>query len=474
MRIKDKGVDILQIVWLGQGGLMLVSQKHKLLIDPYLTNTLKKLDKRMKRRVGIKKKYFKLKPDIILLTNSHPANTDEKTLVKFIKKRRKKKERLTVLSCESSFGSIFSNKEYKRANHIMFGEGDEWTIENMHIKAVKARTNDRSAFGVLVTDLADGKKYYIAANTLYNEEIISSLPSDIFAAFIPISGTYGCMNRLDAQRFATRLEATYVVPINYGMFDKVDPEEFVCVGRVIPKPFKVISFNITPVSTTTQNVFDRKFNEKLTPEQAEALAKSKPQRKKKSGKKKPTDEELFTQGEENEALSDTGEQDAPQISDIPTEPSATVTTENEEASTPAAEEISIDESTAEADTEAQTDGEGEADSTECEENEAQSDSDKDDVAVDNEDENQPCDDGSEENSDTRSSDSEDFDELDEKYSEEDFQLVPLEAEVTDEDKAVINVQELRPPKLKNPNGKRKRNTVVLGTDNPTVITTEDE
>ena len=50
----------MQIVWLGQGGLMLVSQRHKLLVDPYLTNTLKKLDNRMKRRVGIKKKYFKL------------------------------------------------------------------------------------------------------------------------------------------------------------------------------------------------------------------------------------------------------------------------------------------------------------------------------------------------------------------------------------------------------------------------------
>lgn len=275
----------MQIVWLGQGGLMLVSQRHKLLIDPYLTNTLKKLDKHMKRRVGIKQKYFKLKPDIILLTNSHPANTDEKTLVRFIKKRRKKKNRLTVLSCESSFGTIFSNKEYKRANHIMFGEGDEWTIENMHIMAVKARTNDRSAFGVLVTDLTDGKKYYIASNTLYNEEIINSLPSDIYAAFVPISGTYGCMNMLDAQRFAARLEASYVVPINYGMFDKINPTEFVCEGRIIPKPFKVISFNSASPKPPKQNVFDRKFNEKLTPAQVNAINEARQQRKN-AGRKK--------------------------------------------------------------------------------------------------------------------------------------------------------------------------------------------
>lgn len=421
----------MQIVWLGQGGLMLVSQKHKLLIDPYLTNTLKKLDKRMKRRVGIKKKYFKLKPDIILLTNSHPANTDEKTLVRFIKQRRKKKDRLTILSCESSFGSIFSNKEYKRANHIMFGEGDEWTIENMHIKAVKARTNDRSAFGVLVTDLSDRKKYYIAANTLYNEEIINSLPSDIFAAFIPISGTYGCMNRLDAQRFATRLEATYVVPINYGMFDKINPEEFVCVGRVIPKPFKVISFNITPVSTATQDVFDRKFNEKLTPEQAEALAMLK--KKKKSGKRKPENEELFTQGDENELLLGTSEQESvvlalPEGTNVDADSSSI---ENDKIS-PLAQESKATEMPL-------TD-------------------DKPDIALEKED---------------NPSEDDELDELDLKYSEKDFEVLPL---VTQEEPATQEqvYEKPKPPKLKNYNRKKKKNTVILGGANPTVTTTEEE
>jgi len=421
----------LQIVWLGQGGLMLVSQKHKLLIDPYLTNTLKKLDKRMKRRVGIKKKYFKLKPDIILLTNSHPANTDEKTLVRFIKQRRKKKDRLTILSCESSFGSIFSNKEYKRANHIMFGEGDEWTIENMHIKAVKARTNDRSAFGVLVTDLSDRKKYYIAANTLYNEEIINSLPSDIFAAFIPISGTYGCMNRLDAQRFATRLEATYVVPINYGMFDKINPEEFVCVGRVIPKPFKVISFNITPVSTATQDVFDRKFNEKLTPEQAEALAMLK--KKKKSGKRKPENEELFTQGDENELLLGTSEQESVVLA------------------LPEGTNVDADSSSIENDKNSPSDQEPKA-------TEMPLTDDKPDIALEKEDD---------------PSEDDELDELDLKYSEKDFEVLPL---VTQEEPATQEqvYEKPKPPKLKNYNRKKKKNTVILGGANPTVTTTEEE
>ena len=251
----------MQIVWLGQGGLMLVSERHKLLVDPYMSNSLKKVDKELKRRVRIKKKYFKLKPDVILLTNSHPDHTDEKTLSRFISKRKRKKDRLTVLSCENAFNSLVEARDCKKANHIMFGEGDEWTFENMHIIAVKARTDDRSAFGVIVTDLTDDKKYYIASNTLYNEEIINTLPHNIYAAFIPISGTYGCMNILDAQRFAARLEATYVVPINYGMFDNVDPDKFQCAGRVIPKPFKAIFFDNSQLPSQSKKVFDRKFNE---------------------------------------------------------------------------------------------------------------------------------------------------------------------------------------------------------------------
>ena len=254
----------MQIVWLGQGGLMLVSKKHKLLVDPYMTNVLKKLDKSYKRRVRIKKKYFKLKPDVILLTNSHPDHTDAKTLSKFIPKKKRKKRTVTVLSCESTYKELSQAKEFKRGNHILFGQGDEWTFGTINIRAIKARTNDRSAFGVLITDLSDGRKYYIASNTLYNEEIIDSIPCELFAAFIPISGTYGCMNMTDAQRFAKRLDASYVIPINYGMFDKINPAGFECAGKIIPKPYKSIIFDTVSPRPESDTVLDRRFNEQHT------------------------------------------------------------------------------------------------------------------------------------------------------------------------------------------------------------------
>ena len=250
----------MQIVWLGQGGLMLVSKKNKILVDPYMSNALKKVDKGLKRKVRVRKKFFKLKPDVIVLTNCHPDHTDMKTLSKFLKK---KKTGVTVLSCENSFKELISTKDCNKANHIMFGEGDEWSLNTLHIKAIKARTDDRTAFGLLITDSTDGKKYYIASNTLYNEAIIDEIPKELYAAFIPISGTYGCMNTQDAERFAKRLDADFVVPINYGMFDTLDPDNFKCLGKVVPKPFRAIEFNILSVqSLFAPKVFDRKFNEK--------------------------------------------------------------------------------------------------------------------------------------------------------------------------------------------------------------------
>lgn len=251
----------MQIIWLGQGGFLFVSDRKKILIDPYLSDSMRLIDKAFKRRSKINKKLLRIKPDIIILTNSHPDHTDQKTLSKLLKKKAKKK--ITVLACENAFASCFKSRDFARADPTVFGEGDEWTLDCLRIKAVKARTSDPSAFGVLITDTHDGKCYYVASSTLYNESIISSLPKDIFASFIPISGTHGNMNMADAIRFADKIDSEFNVPINYGMFDSIDPTEFKVKGKVFPRANKVIEFNILPIqSLFSPKVLDSKFNEK--------------------------------------------------------------------------------------------------------------------------------------------------------------------------------------------------------------------
>ena len=251
----------MQIVWLGQGGLLFVSEKKKILIDPYLSNSMRLIDKMFKRRVKIKKKLFKISPDVIILTNSHQDHADSRTLSKFLSKKSKKK--VTVLACREAYEKLFSSKDFTKANPFVFGCGDEWTFDTLHIKGVRARTDDAGAFGLLITDQVESKQYYIASNTLYNESIFEDVPEGLFASFSPISGKYGCMNMTDAIRFAKRINAEYSVPINYGMFDTIDADEFRVPGKVIPKPNRAIEFNILPFqSFFAPKVFDSRFNEK--------------------------------------------------------------------------------------------------------------------------------------------------------------------------------------------------------------------
>ena len=247
----------MKVMWIGHGGLLFVSGKSKVLIDPYLSDSLRFQNKLLKRKKGVKRKLFTIKPDIIILTSSHPDRTDFKTIKKF-ESKRSSTYMPTILACESSFKIASEDWKLKRANNIMFEKGLEWSLGNMTISAVGARTDDRSAFGIIITDNEDGKKYYIASNTLYSEELLNELPTDLYAAFVPISGTFGSMNIIDASRFAQKLNAQYTVPVQYGMFDKLKAEQFVVVGRIIPKIYKLIEFE-----ESNSTGLDFHYNEKL-------------------------------------------------------------------------------------------------------------------------------------------------------------------------------------------------------------------
>ena len=250
----------MKVMWIGHGGLLFVSGKNKVLIDPYLSDSLRAQNKLFKRRMRVKGKLFRIKPDAIVLTSSHPDRSDFKTVKKYASKWGKYTP--TILACENSFKTISTSWMLKKSNIIMFEKGLEWSLGDITISAVGARTDDRSAFGVIITDNEDNKKYYVASNTLYSEELISELPSDIFCAFLPISGTFGSMNVIDASRFAKKLNAQYTVPVQYGMFDKLKADQFIVGGRVIPKIYKIIDFNASDELFYKNDGVDFFFNEK--------------------------------------------------------------------------------------------------------------------------------------------------------------------------------------------------------------------
>ena len=75
---------------------------------------------------------------------------------------------------------------------------------------------------------------------MYNRNIFKVLPEDIYAVFLPINGVGNNMNMADAARFARDCGAKLAVPIHFGMFDNINPEDFIFENRVIPEVYKKI------------------------------------------------------------------------------------------------------------------------------------------------------------------------------------------------------------------------------------------
>ena len=232
----------MKLLWLGQSGLLFDFDGLKVMIDPYLTDSLAEQGKEFTRKTKINKKLFGAKPDIIILTTGHLDHTDDGSIERLLKHMGRKK-RATILSCESVYDYVTTVPKMSDANHIMLEKYSEWTVGNINIRAVPAKTDDKTAFGVVITDFASGKKYYVAGDTLYNSRVIESLPKDIYAAFLPINGEYGSMNVLDAKRFAMAIKPQFCVPVHFGMFDKINPNTFDLPNAIIPKAYKVINFD---------------------------------------------------------------------------------------------------------------------------------------------------------------------------------------------------------------------------------------
>ncbi len=222
----------MKITFLGQAGLLFENHDGKIIIDPYLSNSVAKIDPKKDRRVPVDKHFFTVKPDIMIFTHNHLDHYDPETVSQFITEDTA----VTVLAPRSVWQEV--RKFGGDNNYVLFNRHTSWTENGIRITAVKAEHSDITPIGVIIDD--GERKYYITGDTLYNEEIFDDLPDDIYALFLPINGAGNNMNMTDAARFAKRVNAQKVVPIHIGMFDELSAEHFACNNKVIPQIYKII------------------------------------------------------------------------------------------------------------------------------------------------------------------------------------------------------------------------------------------
>lgn len=222
----------MKVTHLGQAGLLFEKDGFKIMIDPYLSNSVEKIEPHNRRRVAVDESFLKIKPNVMIFTHNHLDHYDPETVVHFINND----SNILVLAPKSVWDEV--RKLGGKNNYVLFNRHTSWTENNIKFTAVKAEHSDITPIGVIIDD--GEKKYYITGDTLYNEEIFEDIPKDIYALFLPVNGVGNNMNMTDAARFAKIVNAEKTVPLHTGLFDNLNADDFECENKVIPEIYKEI------------------------------------------------------------------------------------------------------------------------------------------------------------------------------------------------------------------------------------------
>ncbi len=234
MRISQKKEFVkeirMEVTFLGQAGLFFRAGGQTVMVDPYFSDSVERINPKNRRRIPVDPSVFALRPDIILITHRHLDHFDPETLSRFVGEGRSP----LILAPSGTWEEV--RRMGGDANCVLFDRGTEWTEGALHFLATPAVHSDPFAIGAVIT--FQGERYYVTGDTLYSEEVLRKIPRPIHVLFLPINGVGNNMNAADAARFAAALSPRAVVPLHYGMFDGMDGSELECENRNIMKIYK--------------------------------------------------------------------------------------------------------------------------------------------------------------------------------------------------------------------------------------------
>lgn len=225
----------MKVTWLLQNGFVFENSKIKIMVDPYLTDSLGEIKPSKARRVAPDESYFKADPDVILITHSHIDHLDLKTIEKILENSTKE---ILFLASEAAYRIL--EPCVQSHNLVLLAPHSVWSEKGVTFYSVHAEHSDRSAVGFIIDD--GEATYYISGDTIYNYDVIDDVldlaPDGVDYAFLPINGKGNNMNARDAADFAYEIGAKCAVPVHYGLTDDLTPDEFDFDDRVILEPYK--------------------------------------------------------------------------------------------------------------------------------------------------------------------------------------------------------------------------------------------
>ncbi len=211
----------IRITWLGQGGFFFVSKDCRLLVDPYISDCIQRIQG-LKRLHPFPLQLNSLRPDTLLVTHDHLDHLDPEGVEEI---------HLRYPACHFA-GPARAHDHFRRLNiaEEMLTEiapDSQTTFGDITVTAVFAAHSDPSACGYVIE--ANDQRIYLTGDTLFDERLFSPQTTDVDLLLICINGKLGNMNADEALRCIERLRPRMALPMHYGLFaeNTADPAPFI-------------------------------------------------------------------------------------------------------------------------------------------------------------------------------------------------------------------------------------------------------
>lgn len=223
----------MKVTWLTQAGLLLEQDGTRVMVDPYLSDSVGKREPKKHRRVPADPTYRTLHPDVLIITHDHLDHLDPETLSGILDTDTP----ITVLAPENAYRKLLT-LGYDH-NYVLLSPHSVWSQNDLTFYAVAAAHSDTAAAGFVIDD--GSRTYYITGDTLYNydviDDVLALVKGGVDTVFLPINGVGNNMNARDAADFACAVGAKCAVPLHYGLFDDINPADFDFKNTVVLQPF---------------------------------------------------------------------------------------------------------------------------------------------------------------------------------------------------------------------------------------------
>lgn len=242
--------------WLGQSGFLLQWKGKRVLIDPYLSESLtKKYEATDKphRRMSERVIYPALLKKIMIVSSSHnhTDHLDAETLIPILNNN----PGITFIIPEANRSFVAERVKCKREFPVGLNDGQSVIIDEFTFRGIPAKHNEIERDGNghcrymgYVIEFG-GHTIYHSGDTLLFDEMVELLkPFSVDVAILPINGNdpgrrvAGNLNGKEAAELGKAINASCVIPCHYDMFtfNTADVNDFAREAKKLNLSYQVL------------------------------------------------------------------------------------------------------------------------------------------------------------------------------------------------------------------------------------------